>query len=443
MPLNYLDRPRVIYQTEALYTFKDATGYHFGDNTPSDPSCDLRSIPHTGCSGNLVRQLHRIQSMKFDYKINWTNVDQYGHGARLDFMMLETPDINIEFEYLLADGYNEQLMSFVIDGKTQTLRDHISTKERIGSNFFILTSDYGHDVVGTNLSKTAGARKPETKRVVGVGNAFLSQYALMAEVGKLPRARVSFEGFNMRSYQGICNLPLPSVDPHRDCSHSNIKFSIPDGEQGIWYEKVSGIEDVSLVQGASALRPEDITLSLEDNGLVSKQMSGLRVNSSLGNHRPDNIGTAHIQGFAINVPFSQTRIHRMGRNLEWTRTPNFPVKIDMQVDAIVSDLKEGRLWDKLCDKPVDLTVVLEDCRCVTDCCNVATHQTENMTIKIKGAKLETESFNSSIGDNKTVTLNFHAQVGSEDDTENGLFISGKSFTTDRPNILSWGKPLFP
>lgn len=427
-----IDRPRVIYQTEALYTSKDATGYHFADSTSSDPSCELRNIPHTGCSGNLVRQLHRIQSIDFDYKINWTNVDQYGQGARLDFMILETPDIKIEFEYLLADAYNEQLMSFVVDGQTQTLRDHISSNDRIGSNFFILTSDYGHDVVGTNLNKN-----PEGKRVVGVGNAFLSQYALMAEVGKLPRARISFEGFNMRSYHGVCNLPLPSVDPKRDCSHSDIKFSIPDGDKGIWYENVSGIEDMSLVQGVSALRPGDITLSLEDNGLISKQVSGL------SSDRPDNRGAAHVQGFAINVPLSQTRIHRMGRNLEWTRAPKFPMRIDVQVDAIVSDLKEGGIWQKLCDKPIDLTFVLEDCRCVVDCCNIATHQAENMIVTVKGAKLETESFNSSISENKSVTLNFHAQVGSSDDDSNGLFISGKSFITDKPNILSWGKPLFP
>ena len=65
-----------------------------------------------------------------------------------------------------------------------------------------------------------------------------------------------------------------------------------------------------------------------------------------------------------------------------------------------------------------------------------------MIITIKGAKLENESITSTIGDNKMVTLNFHAQIGSEDDLSNGLFIWGKSFLTQKPHILAWGKPLF-
>ena len=48
---------------------------------------------------------------------------------------------------------------------------------------------------------------------------------------------------------------------------------------------------------------------------------------------------------------------------------------------------------------------------------------------------------SNIGDNKQTSLRFTTQIGSEDDTENGIFISGKSFIPDKPNILAWGVPL--
>ena len=43
----------------------------------------------------------------------------------------------------------------------------------------------------------------------------------------------------------------------------------------------------------------------------------------------------------------------------------------------------------------------------------------------KGARLESESFSSTIGDNKTVDLTFSAQVGGSDDPNNGVYISGK------------------
>ena len=43
---------------------------------------------------------------------------------------------------------------------------------------------------------------------------------------------------------------------------------------------------------------------------------------------------------------------------------------------------------------------------------------------IKNATLDSESFSSSIGDNKSVDLSFTATVGGPQDTTNGLFISG-------------------
>ena len=174
------DRPRVIYQTEAIYTSLDATGYHFGNNTAKDTGIAIRNIDATGCSGNLVRQLHRIQAVDFDYKINWTNVDQYGQGARLDFMMLTTPDITLSFEYLLADGYNEQLMGFTVDGKHQALRNHIyDTHRKVGSNFFLLTSTM-IDAIGTDLSKNQ-------KQRIWAGNAFHS-FAFMVLINYPARA---------------------------------------------------------------------------------------------------------------------------------------------------------------------------------------------------------------------------------------------------------------
>jgi hypothetical protein len=50
--------------------------------------------------------------------------------------------------------------------------------------------------------------------------------------------------------------------------------------------------------------------------------------------------------------------------------------------------------------------------------------TDAMRFELKGAKLESESYSSSIGSNKTVDLVFNAQVAGPNDTDNGLFVSG-------------------
>jgi hypothetical protein len=42
--------------------------------------------------------------------------------------------------------------------------------------------------------------------------------------------------------------------------------------------------------------------------------------------------------------------------------------------------------------------------------------------ELRGAKLVSENFSSTIGDNKTVDLTFTTQVGGPQDTTNGLFV---------------------
>lgn len=424
----YQNRNRTYYGNEFLYTAFDATGYHFNDFTTGDPNCQLRNIPRTDCSGNLVRQLHRIQSINYGFKNILKDVNEYGESARIDTVPVQSPEVTLDFEYLLADGYNEQALGFLINADDQALYKHIVPDGRVGANFFINTAPEGRDVIGANLMY-----QEHLRRTLGIGNAFLSQYAVMAELGEIPRARVSFEAFNMRSYTGICNLPIPSLDPMHDCMTPKINFSLPDTYESFVYEQLSGLEDIYYQHGAGGLRPGDISISLDRAGLLSEQLTGLNDYSA---------GAAHIQGFTINLPLGNTRINRLGRNVEFARSPNFPATIEVKVQAIVGNLKQAGLWEAMCstDKH-DFALILEDCMGVRECGSVIAPNTVNMAYYLKGGVLLNESFSSSISDNKTVELNFSIPVGSPEQKDKGLFIYGKSFFPDRPQLLAWGRPL--
>ena len=47
-----------------------------------------------------------------------------------------------------------------------------------------------------------------------------------------------------------------------------------------------------------------------------------------------------------------------------------------------------------------------------------------LVIDVKGARLEGESYSSTIGDNETVDITFSTQVGGANDTSNGIFMRG-------------------
>ena len=237
----------------------------------------------------------------------------------------------------------------------------------------------------------------------------------------------------MRSYYGACNLPIPAINPVEDCGTPNVNFSLPDTYESFVYETLSGLEDIVLQDGVGGLRPGDIKIDLDDGGFFSRQLSGLNEYSN---------GGAHIQGFTINMPIGNTKIRRLGGKYEFARVPNFPATIEVQVQALVSYLKEENLFAQLCSsKKHNLILSLEDCRSISECEGTLIPDATNMAYYLKGAILTSEGFSSSISDNKIVNLTFTVPVGGADDKDDGLFIFGKSFFPERPKLLVWGNPV--
>jgi hypothetical protein len=60
-----------------------------------------------------------------------------------------------------------------------------------------------------------------------------------------------------------------------------------------------------------------------------------------------------------------------------------------------------------------------------------------MVFSFKGSQLQSESFSSSIGANKTVDLVFQTQVGGPSDTINGVYLSGSY--TETSLLGDWGQ----
>lgn len=419
---------RVIYQNEFLYTSFDATGYHFNDNTSSDPHNELRNLDFETCSGNQVVQLHRVQSANYGANTNLIEVNQYGALGRLGFLPAGSPDVTFDFEYLLSEGYNEQSVGFITDGQYPALFNHIRDSHRLGQNFFIVQVPQYHDVIGFDMESYA-----EDIHVVGIGNAFLTQYAVSAEVGAIAKARLSYEAFNIRGYTGFQNLPIPSVNPHKPTCEDDIRFSIPDTYQSFIYGNLTGMEDISYTQGNLGIVTNNITVSLKNSAAFSVQTD------TLSEHKE---GSAHIQGFTINVPIGRTKIDRMGSSYSFNRVHSFPMNIEVQIRAVVSELKNSSICHALnTNESFDLEISMKDCFALSECNGGLEQQESSMFFTVKKAHLTSEGFSLDIGDSKIVDLTFSSSIAGLESLDEGLFISGRSFMPKKPNILAWGLPL--
>ena len=376
-------------------------------------------------NGTIVQQLKRVQTANYGFTVNRQDVNQFGHLARLDAIVVESPTVNLDFSYYLLDGFNERQLEFVTDGTTNTLSGALSPElYQAGNNFFILTVPEARDAVNGDIAANLTGTTADSfkKSVISLGNGYLTDYSVDISVGAIPTASVTVEGMNIKSDLGETGNDIPAMDM-KDGSLVSDAWGLGRGVcnsstgcTGL-YSLPAASSGYNGCDGgiAAALRPGDVTLDLSNAALLSKQSSG-NANDPLP-------GSAHVQSVSISIPMGRTTLQRLGSTFGFSKALDVPLTATMSISALMSDIKEGRLSDLICScEEFDLSVKMFDPECA-DC--TTKDGTLAMSYTFKGAKLESENYTSTIGDNKTVDLTFTTQVGSSDDLNNGVYISGK------------------
>lgn len=417
-------RNRVIYQSEAIFVSPDATGYHYTGNggqgfhhagQVADNVHVTRESTVTGQqASSVLQQLSRVQSANYNFTINRQDVNQYGQLGRIDSIVTESPTVSLDFSYYLTNGENERLLGFNVNGTESCVAGRLSADDSEGQNFFILTTKEGTDAINNDLSDG------DLNSVISLGNGFLSDYSVDLSVGALPTANVTIEGFNIKTDVGTTGLQIPGIDPLAGTfleGYTGKQFTVPvatrDNATG-----VGGIQE-------SALRPGDISLDLQDAGELAV-IGGGATNT--------NKTSCHVQSVSISVPLSRTVLERLGSNFGFTRVVDYPVNATVSISATLADLKAGNLLERIYEeetsgprkglsKAHDLEVTLRN-----PSPNAVLPGVQGdiaMKFTMKNSVLESESFSSTIGDNKSVDLTFSTQISGPQDLNNGLFIFGE------------------
>jgi len=374
-------RNRVIYQSDALYVSKNITGSVSGTHA----------------------QLDRIQSANYSFTINRQDINQFGELGRIGYVALEPPTVNLDLTYYLTDGSNERALNFYVKTGTAVEKTFLSghmISDFSGQNFYILTSTEGNDVNNTS-GDVAGAGN-YIKNAIGIGNAYITNYTLDAAVGNLPTVSVSFEAANMNAVTGVTSSPggwsglqLASIQPESGLSYSGTGVTLGTGKTSLGNSNIT------------ALRPGDITLNLT---AFDVDFQGAFVAVSGTN-------AIHIQSASLAIPLARTPIQRIGSRFAFARPLDLPAAATLSVSAVVNEMTAENLagiLDLTIEKDVTLTI------------NNPTTATSTpaVTYTLKKCRLDSESFSSSVGGNKTVDLVFSTQYSSLNETGRGIFVSG-------------------
>jgi hypothetical protein len=383
------NRVRTIYQTESLHIGPSpGTGQHF-------KQFGAESL-FTG--SNLITGLYRIQNCNYNFSVNRTPVQQFGELAAIDRVILETPTVGLSFSYLLANMWNERALGFVTDGRLSALSG-ILNKVVDERNYFLKIVDEGIDAVGDTSDDVDVA-------VVGFGNGFLTSYSTSAAVNSFPSVDVSVSALNMTFSTGLSGK-LPSINPENGQRITNFHYVVPTTLSS----PGTGLLDISV------LRPGDITMDFkkretEDEGVLL-DATGIYAAPGV------NIQNAKIQSYNLSFDLGREALQKLGSRFAFSREITFPVDISLTVDALVGDLTTGSLAAIVDDDDsYDITINIKKPAPPGD------PQPVMARYVVKSAKLNNQSFSNGIGDNKTVSLEFAAQIGGPHQHTVGIFMSG-------------------
>ena len=382
-----MPRNRIIYQSEAVYAGPSpATGFHFGTFTPGigGNSNNLNNAT------NLVKQMQRVQTANYSFNVARTDVNQFGQLAAIDRVVLTSPTVSLDFSYILAGLTNENDLGFtVVSGNANSNISAISgflngTQDE--RNYFIRTVSEGNDAVGfSDLSSGNNG-------VIGIGNGFVSSYSTEGSVGNFPTASISVEGLNMNFQRGLSGNFVPAVNTINGSPLSNF-YTLP-----------LTVKNTAIGSGnaISALRPGDITLDIQ----AQTGVGGVDTTSM------------NIQSYNISFDLGRTPIERLGNKFAFARPIDFPLTVNLSVDAQVTDMVTGDLANLVNDDSLKYSPSVT-IKSPTDSSLVMAK------FALRGAKLVSQEYSSDIGSNKTVTLTWESQVGGPQDTANGLFMNGQ------------------
>lgn len=375
-------RNRVIYQSEGLFV-----------------SSGLQSK-----TAAEHKQLKRVQSANYSFEITRKDVNQFGQLARIDALVLQSPTVSLDMSYYLADGFNESALGFYMQGTGgpagPTGEGNFASGQMVSSsglNFYIVTDSEGVDLNYDNSPATALSGKG----VIGVGNGFITDYTVNAAVGDLPTVSVSVEGlgFNASTYAvngTVTGFNTPAINPALGTklftgTGDYVKLPLPTTGDGV-----------------TALRPGDISLSFGGfTGTGGTPTSTIDGSSDAVN----------IQSVSLSLPMSRTPIERLGSRFAFARVTDFPVTATMTVNALVNEVQARNLADMIDDGAErDITLTI----------NQPGTQTPAVKYTFKAARLNSESYSSDIGSNKSVDLSFSTQIGGPNDLVHGIYFSGAS-----------------
>jgi len=417
---------RVLYNSQALYIGPSpSTGFHFINEAGV-----LNNITDYEYSNfNLIKKINRVTDFNYNITIPREEYKQLGKSKIASNPILNSPTVEVDFEYYLNGITNEARMGWNVNHEyTEDVRSgELVYPDNFSAFVFSGLNTYDNNEQPTSspfwpgsnrssknlfLSVTYGENEDEvTKRlsvneifnrkanVVCFGDGYMTSYDTSCSVGETPKARVGFVCDNIIFYTSSSGQGIPAVNPKTRENLENIKFVLPE-------EPV--VNDLSIVL------PSEITLDIQQTGILSTNIPySIEMNDII------DFGVKFkdikIQSYTIGMKFDRENMNSIGYKAPASRRINLPVQINLNVSAMVGDESVAKLSDQIKqDDKYNITLKMKD------------RFSNNYLVRydFRNAALQSYDYSSSIEQDRRLNMNFRVNAA-PDDLSEGFFVSGQ------------------
>jgi len=438
---------RVIYNVEGL--FVGPSGHNFLSYIGGSPHSDYSNPLQTH---NLIKQIDRVQALSYDISIPHTQINQLNTRSVLGRPIINPPEVNFSFSYLVSDVSNESKLGlyvnypqheepfsgapFFSNNTGQSLLSGFIDEEenkdfyyQTGSydpffpartyqdrkNFYLAVKSDHTDLYTGEKIEDLTKRDPQQLsdpnatgyNVVSFGRCYMTSYSTEASVGSFPKADVSYVGENIMFETSGSGFLSPMIDPKSGNQFEDMICVIP-----------KRIERNPI----AVVRPGDINFTVDS-------FSGLGI----------DFANLHLESYVISFDVPRETENNLGYKFPISRKVNFTAPVTINIAGTVEKMSSGSLIDLVnLNQDYNFTITLNmpptcGASVTSEPVHAGTTPLETRTSELiryafNRAKLDGFNYDTSIGENKQFTASFSTEID-PDDLSKGLFISG--FSSDQ------------
>ena len=314
-----------------------------------------------GIPTTVDHNISRVQSVNYSFSVPRTDVNQYGTLGQIERIITEVPTVNLDFTYHMNGVANEtKLLGLGAAGLSNGFLAEINDPS---SSYYEMDFKVGLCPEGTDYNSGTG----HSDNSIVIPKGFLSSYSWTGAVGDVPSATVNAESTEMKVEPFGVSVPTFALDVPVVLRPGNVQFNHKPVTQG---------------------------------------------NPNMNDYNLPALGfdVLHVQSFTVSIDIPRESISRLGDKFEFARVITFPMQATMSLEAIISTQAASNLED-IVGQPGGTSPdpgYNIDIACKRP---VATeNSTKGINLRFKNAKIEGHSISSSIGANKSVTLDYAVQV---------------------------------